>query len=62
QVQPPQGAADGLTAAAACKPFAHERRQTPQCPARFRIGPGYGWCGCGLPGGADFCAKRCFDL
>jgi hypothetical protein len=62
QVQPAQGAADGLTAATASEPFAHERDQTPQCPAWFWIGPGYGWCGCCLPSSTDFFAKRCFDL
>src|SRR3569623_150534 len=62
QVQSPKGAADGLTAVAASEPLASERDQTSECPAWFRIGPGYGWCGCGLPGGMDVVAKRVFDL
>jgi|1186.fasta_scaffold202996_2 hypothetical protein len=62
EVQPPQGAADGLTAVAAAEPLPYERDQTLECRARFRIGSGYGWCGCGLPGGTDFVAKRSLDL
>lgn len=62
QLEPVQGSADGLAAAALPKPVPHEPGQAPQGPAWLRISPGYGWAGGMLLRGADGLAEGGGDV
>jgi hypothetical protein len=62
QSQAMQGGAQGLAAAGSAEPLAHPADQTPQGPARRRIGSGYGWGRSRALGGTDCFAKGGFDL
>ena len=57
-----QGGADRLAAAGPAEPLAHPADQTPQGPARWRIGSGYRRSCGGSLGRTDCLAEACLDL
>src|SRR5690349_949685 len=62
QSQAMQGGADRLATADPAEPLAHPADQTPQGPARRRIGSGYRWRRGGALGGTDRLAEAGLDL
>ena len=62
QPQAMQGGADRLAAAGPAEPLAHPADQTPQGPARRRIGSGYRRSCGGALGGTDRLAEAGLDL
>ena len=62
QSQTMKGGAQRLAAAGPAEPLAHPADQTPQGPARRRIGTGYRRSGGGSLGGTDRLAKTGLDL